>query len=86
MDDHAELVQGMKAKDPEATRVAMQQHIVHSGELLAAHFNARVAAETDNESMYSCESDDPRVTGAGFGLNPGLPAEWFQTCRSGVAW
>lgn len=59
MDDHAELVQGMKAKDPEATRGAMQQHIVHSGELLAARFNARVAAETDNESTYSGESDDP---------------------------
>ena len=44
MDDHAELLQGIKEKDPEATRVAMQHHIVHAGELLAAHFDARVAA------------------------------------------
>ncbi|MDQ0029082.1 GntR family transcriptional regulator [Arthrobacter bambusae] len=58
MDDHAELLQAMKAKDPEATRVAMQQHLVHSGELLASHFDARVAAaETDNEPMYIAQTD-----------------------------
>jgi DNA-binding GntR family transcriptional regulator len=44
VDDHAELLKGIQAQDPEATRAAMQQHIVHSGELLAANFDARVAA------------------------------------------
>lgn len=44
MDDHAELLNGIKAKDPEATRAAMHQHIVHSGELLAAHFDERIGA------------------------------------------
>jgi DNA-binding GntR family transcriptional regulator len=44
MDDHAELLNSIKAKDPEAARAAMQEHIVHSGELLAAHFDDRIAA------------------------------------------
>jgi DNA-binding GntR family transcriptional regulator len=47
MNDHAELLKGIQAHDPDATRAAMQQHIVHSGELLAAHFDARVAAAED---------------------------------------
>jgi DNA-binding GntR family transcriptional regulator len=46
MDEHAELLEGIKAKDPEAIRSAIQQHIVHSGEHLAAHFDDRVAAAT----------------------------------------
>ncbi|MFB8370979.1 GntR family transcriptional regulator [Pseudarthrobacter sp. NPDC055928] len=46
MNDHAALLKGIQAQDAEATRAAMQQHIVHSGELLAAHFDARVAATT----------------------------------------
>ncbi|WP_427004501.1 GntR family transcriptional regulator [Pseudarthrobacter sp. H2] len=59
MDDHAELLQGIKAKDPEATRAAMQQHIVHSGELLAAHFDARVAAaQTDGAATDDAQTDD----------------------------
>ncbi|UKA55242.1 GntR family transcriptional regulator [Arthrobacter sp. FW305-BF8] len=64
MDDHAELLKGIKAKDPAATRVAMHQHIVHSGELLAAHFDARVAAAeaADNEPTYTAQ------TNAGGGL------------------
>ena len=41
MDDHAELLHGIQAKDPDSARAAMQQHIVHSGELLAAHFDER---------------------------------------------
>ncbi|HET7140382.1 MAG TPA: GntR family transcriptional regulator [Arthrobacter sp.] len=44
MDDHAELLNSIKAHDPEAARAAMQEHIVHSGELLAAHFDDRIAA------------------------------------------
>lgn len=59
VDDHAELLQGMKARDPETTRAAMQQHIVHSGELLAAHFDARVAAaETDAAHTDAAHTDD----------------------------
>ncbi len=59
MDDHAELLAGIKAKDPEATRAAMQQHIVHSGELLAAHFDARVAAaQTDAAQTDAAHTDD----------------------------
>ena len=44
MNDHAELLKGIQAHDPEATRAAMQQHIVHAGELLAGHFDERIAA------------------------------------------
>jgi DNA-binding GntR family transcriptional regulator len=59
MDDHAELLQGIKDKNPEATRAAMQQHIVHAGELLAAHFDARVAgAETVDGQGYTKDWDD----------------------------
>jgi DNA-binding GntR family transcriptional regulator len=48
MDDHAELLSSIRAHDPEAARAAMQEHIVHSGELLAAHFDDRIAAaQTD---------------------------------------
>src|SRR5699024_9220475 len=32
VDDHGELFQSIKAKDPEAARAAMQQHIAHAGE------------------------------------------------------
>jgi DNA-binding GntR family transcriptional regulator len=59
VEDHAELLAGIKAKDPAATRAAMHQHIVHSGELLAAHFDARVAAaEADAELTYTAQTDD----------------------------
>lgn len=50
VEDHAELLKGIQAQDPEATRTAMQQHIVHSGELLAANFDARVAAATIDDA------------------------------------
>jgi DNA-binding GntR family transcriptional regulator len=52
MDDHAELLDSIKAHDPEAARAAMQEHIVHSGELLAAHFDDRIAAaQTDTRAL-----------------------------------
>jgi DNA-binding GntR family transcriptional regulator len=52
MDDHAELLDSIKAHDPEAARAAMQEHIVHSGELLAAHFDDRIAAaQTDTRTL-----------------------------------
>ncbi|MCA4135682.1 GntR family transcriptional regulator [Arthrobacter sp. M4] len=47
MEDHAEILKGIQAHDADATRAAMHQHIVHAGELLAAHFDARVAAAND---------------------------------------
>ncbi|MFH5877266.1 FCD domain-containing protein [Arthrobacter sp. NA-172] len=53
MDDHAELLKGIQAHDPEATRAAMHQHIVHSGELLAAHFDERIAAATDARALIT---------------------------------
>jgi DNA-binding GntR family transcriptional regulator len=52
MDDHAELLSSIRAHDPEAARAAMQEHIVHSGELLAAHFDDRIAAaQTDTRAL-----------------------------------
>ncbi len=52
MDDHAELLSSIRARDPEAARAAMQEHIVHSGELLAAHFDDRIAAaQTDARAL-----------------------------------
>ena len=35
--DHGAIVDALSARDPEAARAAMTEHIVHSGELLAAH-------------------------------------------------
>lgn len=57
MDDHAELISCIKAKDPEATRAAMEQHIVHSGELLAAHFDSRMAAAQADETAGSAHAE-----------------------------
>lgn len=44
MEDHAKILESIRAKDPKATRAAMENHIIHSGELLASHFDERVAA------------------------------------------
>jgi DNA-binding GntR family transcriptional regulator len=44
-DDHARLLKSIKAKDPAAARSAMEEHIVHAGELLAEHFDSRMATE-----------------------------------------
>lgn len=46
-DDHAALLEGIRLKDSEATRAAMHTHIIHSGELLAVHFDERVAAAAE---------------------------------------
>lgn len=48
MDDHAELLDSIKAGDAQAARTAMHQHIVHSGELLAAHFDSRVSSTSSD--------------------------------------
>lgn len=39
--DHSELVEALTARDTDAARNAMADHIAHSGELLAAHFDER---------------------------------------------
>jgi DNA-binding GntR family transcriptional regulator len=41
--DHQALLEGIRQGDPEVTRAAMQAHITHAGELLAEHFDARIA-------------------------------------------
>ena len=42
--DHEELLEGIRSGDLEKTRAAMVAHIIHSGELLAANFDERLAA------------------------------------------
>lgn len=50
VDDHEELLAGIRAGDAEKTRLSMTAHIIHSGELLAANFDARVStSEKDGE-------------------------------------
>lgn len=49
VEDHGRLLEGIRAKDPEATRTAMTEHIAHAGELLAAHFDERVAAAQEEK-------------------------------------
>ena len=41
--DHGRILEGIQAKDPDATRAALEQHIMNAGELLAANFDQRVA-------------------------------------------
>ena len=43
VDDHGKLLDGIRAADPELARAAMQQHISHAGQLLATHFDQRIA-------------------------------------------
>lgn len=43
VEDHGKLLAGIQARDPERARVAMQDHITHAGELLATHFDDRMA-------------------------------------------
>lgn len=47
VDDHADVLEGIRAKDPERTRTAMQAHIAHAGELLAQHFDDRMAKASE---------------------------------------
>jgi DNA-binding GntR family transcriptional regulator len=44
VDDHGKIVDGIRARDPALARMAMQDHITHAGELLAANFDQRIAA------------------------------------------
>lgn len=43
-DDHGELLIALGERNPERARTAMQAHIVHAGELLAANFDSRTAS------------------------------------------
>lgn len=49
VDDHADLLEAIRSHDAEKARSLMDRHIVHSGELLAEHFDRQVspAQETD---------------------------------------
>lgn len=44
VDDHSKLLEAIRSRDPESARQEMEEHVMHSGELLAAHFDERVAA------------------------------------------
>jgi DNA-binding GntR family transcriptional regulator len=44
LEDHRAVLAAMTARSPEAARAAMQLHIVHAGDLLAAHRERIVAA------------------------------------------
>lgn len=44
VDDHEAILATIKAKDQAAARTAMEEHLTHAGELLAAHFDERIAA------------------------------------------
>lgn len=53
VEDHSQLLDGIRARDPAAARASMQAHVENAGELLAAHFDDRASgapaapAETD---------------------------------------
>lgn len=69
-DDHAEVLQGMKAEDPKASRAATQQYIVHSGELLVVQIRrARRGHRNDVEQRDTAETGR-----AGVGLSSRLPS------------
>jgi DNA-binding GntR family transcriptional regulator len=40
-DDHSQVLAAIRDKDPDAARRTMEEHIIHSGELLAARFDKR---------------------------------------------
>lgn len=44
MDDHAKLLESIRSKDSQTARTAMEEHIMHAGELLATYFDQRVLA------------------------------------------
>ncbi|WP_423184461.1 GntR family transcriptional regulator [Arthrobacter sp. NyZ413] len=44
VDDHAKLLEAIRSGDAETARREMEEHLMHSGELLAAHFDERIAS------------------------------------------
>lgn len=45
VNDHDAILLAIRDRDAERARAAMSEHIVHSGELLATHFDSRVREE-----------------------------------------
>jgi DNA-binding GntR family transcriptional regulator len=43
VDDHGQLLAGIRDRDAEKVRAAMHDHITHAGELLASHFDQRTS-------------------------------------------
>ncbi|MEX5257690.1 GntR family transcriptional regulator [Kocuria arenosa] len=55
VEDHTKLLEAIRAQAPESARQAMTEHIVHSGELLAQHFDEQVA-QTAADAANSARS------------------------------
>ncbi len=53
-EDHTAIVDALQARDAERARAEMVDHIRHAGELLASHFDERLAAKATQQS----ESDE----------------------------
>ncbi len=58
VEDHTKLLEGIRVKDSEGTRAAMYEHIIHAGELLAKHFDRRIAASSLEEGATSGIRED----------------------------
>ena len=43
--EHTEIIEALETRDAEAARHTVRDHILHSGELLAAHFRTAIAVE-----------------------------------------
>lgn len=50
VDDHTQLLDTMRDRDTATARSLMERHIVHSGELLAEHFDRQVASGDNGDS------------------------------------
>jgi DNA-binding GntR family transcriptional regulator len=44
------IIEALESRDPAAARTAMREHILHSGELLAAHLRSALAARSQTET------------------------------------
>ena len=63
-DDHAHVLAGIRSHDAEGTRLAMQSHVEHAGELLAVHFDERTSAGTSGHDTIAALHAEP--------VHPGL--------------
>ena len=50
VDDHDAILLAILDRDPNRARAAMSEHIIHSGELLATHFDARVRDDDETRN------------------------------------
>jgi DNA-binding GntR family transcriptional regulator len=48
--EHVAIIEALESRDPAAARTAMREHILHSGELLAAHLRSALAARSQTET------------------------------------